>query len=84
MPVLHFILGPAVGAIIGGLTNKVAIRMLFRPHRAVYIGRFHVPFTPGIIPKEKPRIAAAIGDAVSCGLATYNLGSFSDLLGCVD
>ena len=28
--------------------------------------------------------AAAIGDAVSCGLATYNLGSFSDLLGCVD
>ena len=64
MPVLHFILGPAVGAIIGGLTNKVAIRMLFRPHRAVYIGRFHVPFTPGIIPKEKPRIAAAIGDAV--------------------
>ncbi len=64
MPVLHFILGPAVGALIGGLTNKVAIRMLFRPHRAVYIGRFHVPFTPGIIPKEKPRIAAAIGDAV--------------------
>lgn len=64
MPVLHFILGPAVGAIIGGLTNKVAIRMLFRPHRAVYIGHFHVPFTPGIIPKEKPRIAAAIGDAV--------------------
>ena len=64
MPVLHFILGPAVGALIGGLTNKVAIRMLFRPHRAIYIGRFHVPFTPGIIPKEKPRIAAAIGDAV--------------------
>ena len=64
MPVLHFILGPAVGALIGGLTNKVAIRMLFRPHRAVYIGHFHVPFTPGIIPKEKPRIAAAIGDAV--------------------
>ena len=64
MPVLHFILGPAVGALIGGLTNKVAIRMLFRPHRALYIGHFHVPFTPGIIPKEKPRIAAAIGDAV--------------------
>ena len=28
--------------------------------------------------------AAAIGDAVSCGLATYNLGSFSDLLNCVE
>ena len=28
--------------------------------------------------------AAAIGDAVSCGLATYNLSTFSDLLNCVD
>ena len=28
--------------------------------------------------------AAAIGDAVSCGLGTYNLSRFSDLLGCVD
>ena len=28
--------------------------------------------------------AAAIGDAVSCGLATYNLGSFSDLLRVVE
>ena len=27
--------------------------------------------------------AAAIGDAVSCGLATYNLSRFSDLIGCV-
>ncbi len=28
--------------------------------------------------------AAAIGDAVSCGLGTYNLSRFSDLLNCVD
>ena len=28
--------------------------------------------------------SAAIGDAVSCGLATYNLTKFSDLLDCVD
>ncbi len=28
--------------------------------------------------------AAAIGDATSCGLATYNLSTFSDLLNCVD
>ncbi len=28
--------------------------------------------------------AAAIGDATSCGLATYNLGSFRDLLSCVE
>ena len=28
--------------------------------------------------------AAAIGDAVSCGLATYNLSSFRDLMDCVE
>lgn len=39
--------------------------MLFRPRTAKYIGGVHVPFTPGIIPKEKDRIAAAIGGAIS-------------------
>ena len=28
----------------------------------------HIPFTPGIIPKEKPRIAKAVGEAVSANL----------------
>ena len=57
--------GPVVGGVIGGFTNKVAIKMLFRPYTAKYIGKVHVPFTPGIIPKEKSRIAKAIGSAVS-------------------
>lgn len=56
---------PLLGALIGYITNDIAIRMLFRPHRAKYIGRFHIPFTPGIIPKEKGRIASAIGNAIS-------------------
>lgn len=59
-----FIIGPIVGGIIGGFTNKVAIKMLFRPHTAKYIGRVHIPLTPGIIPKEKGRIARAIGDVM--------------------
>ena len=58
-------IGPAVGAVIGYITNDIAIRMLFRPHQAKYIMGSHVPFTPGIIPKEKARIAGAIGKAVS-------------------
>jgi len=62
---LHFLIGPAVGAVIGYITNDIAIRMLFRPHQAKYIMGIHVPFTPGIIPKEKARIAASIGKAVS-------------------
>ena len=61
----HYFIGPAVGAVIGYITNDIAIRMLFRPHQAKYILGIHVPFTPGIIPKEKARIASAIGKAVS-------------------
>ncbi len=62
---LHYLIGPAVGAVIGYITNDLAIRMLFRPHQAKYIMGVHVPFTPGIIPKEKARMAGAIGKAVS-------------------
>ena len=65
MPILSFLFGPLVGAAIGGLTNRIAIRMLFRPYTAKYIGKIHVPLTPGIIPKEKANIAKAIGSTVS-------------------
>ena len=54
-----------VGAVIGYITNDIAIRMLFRPRQPKYIFGWHVPFTPGIIPKEKNRIAGAIGDSIS-------------------
>lgn len=62
---LAWITAPVIGGLIGLITNSLAIKMLFRPHRAVYIGRFHVPFTPGLIPKEKGRIAGAIGEVIS-------------------
>lgn len=62
---LTWITAPVIGGLIGLITNSLAIKMLFRPHRAIYIGRFHVPFTPGLIPKEKERIAGAIGEVIS-------------------
>jgi uncharacterized membrane protein YheB (UPF0754 family) len=61
----HYLIGPAVGAVIGCFTNYIAIRMMFRPHTAKYFMGIHIPFTPGIIPKEKSRIASSIGKAVS-------------------
>lgn len=61
----NWIIGPIVGAIIGLITNGIAIRMLFRPLHAVKIGDFTLPFTPGLIPKEKPRIAHSIGVLVA-------------------
>ena len=60
-----YIIAPLLGGIIGYITNDIASRMLFRPHKAKYIMGMHVPFTPGIIPKEKGRIADAIGGVIS-------------------
>lgn len=65
---LSLVLPPLMGGVIGYITNDIAIRMLFRPHKAKYIFGVHVPFTPGIIPKEKGRIAKAMGDAISQNL----------------
>lgn len=59
------IISPLVGGLIGLVTNGLAIRMLFRPLRPVYIGKFRLPFTPGLIPKERSHLAKAIGDVIS-------------------
>ena len=68
MIITSYILAPLVGGIIGYVTNDIAIRMLFRPHKAKYIMGWRVPFTPGIIPKEKGRIAEAVGTVISDNL----------------
>lgn len=62
---IQIITAPLVGGLIGLVTNGLAIRMLFRPLKAVYIGKYRVPFTPGLIPKERPRLAKSIGEIVS-------------------
>ena len=62
---ISYIIAPLLGGVIGYITNDIAIRMLFRPHKAKYILGIRIPFTPGIIPKEKGRIASAIGGAIS-------------------
>ena len=60
-----YVIAPLLGGVIGYITNDIAIRMLFRPHKAKYVMGVHIPFTPGIIPKEKGRIADAIGGVIS-------------------
>ena len=62
--------GPLIGAVIGYLTNFIAVKMMFHPYKPWKIGKFTLPFTPGIIPKRKPALAKAIGGAVSQYLFT--------------
>lgn len=62
---IEFFIGPLIGGIIGLITNSIAIRMLFRPLKPVKIFGFTLPFTPGLIPKEKTRIAKSLGNVVA-------------------
>ncbi|WP_448506980.1 DUF445 domain-containing protein [Immundisolibacter sp.] len=57
-----WVLPPLVGAVIGGVTNDIAIRMLFRPYAAWRVGGLRVPLTPGLIPRERAQIAYAIAE----------------------
>lgn len=62
---LKMLAAPLIGGLIGYITNDIAVKMLFRPRSAVYIGHFHVPFTPGLIPRQRERIAASLGAVVA-------------------
>lgn len=65
-----FVAPPIVGGIIGYFTNDVAIKMLFRPYRALYLGKQRIPFTPGLIPRNQERLARRISDTIMGSLLT--------------
>ncbi|WP_347178021.1 DUF445 domain-containing protein [Sporosarcina thermotolerans] len=62
-----------IGALIGGFTNHLAIKMLFRPHEAKYIGKWRLPFTPGLIPKRRDELAVQLGKTVTNYLLTPDM-----------
>lgn len=55
MEYLKIIIPILVGALIGYCTNYIAIKMLFRPRKPVFVFGKKLPFTPGVIPKNQPR-----------------------------
>ncbi|AKG24592.1 DUF445 domain-containing protein [Calothrix sp. 336/3] len=61
---------PILGGVIGYFTNDIAIKMLFRPYRALYIGGRRIPFTPGLIPANQERLAKNISDTIMGSLLT--------------
>ena len=61
---------PIIGAVIGYITNWVAVKMLFYPHYEKKIGGRRVPFTPGVIPRGRGRLAKAVGQVVESQLLT--------------
>lgn len=63
-----WLLFPAVGALIGAVTNQIAIKMLFRPYRAWRVAGIRVPFTPGVIPAQREVIAQNIASTFEAQL----------------
>ena len=65
-----YIATPLIGAIIGYVTNWIAVKMLFRPRREVRVFGKRLPFTPGVIPRGQGRLARAVGKVVETQLLT--------------
>ncbi|QIZ73599.1 DUF445 domain-containing protein [Oxynema aestuarii AP17] len=65
-----YVLPPIAGGIIGYFTNDLAINMLFRPYRAIFIGGRRLPFTPGLIPRNQERLAQRVADTIMGSLLT--------------
>ena len=67
---VEYLAPPAVGALIGYLTNLIAIKMLFKPVKPYYLFGFKLPFTPGLIPAKREKLAEAIARVVKENLLT--------------
>lgn len=67
---MEFIIIPIAGGLIGFFTNWLAIKMIFRPHTKKKIFNINIPFTPGLIPKERYRISEKIGETISSHILT--------------
>ena len=50
-----------ISAVIGWITNWVAIKMLFRPHNEINLGLFKIQ---GLIPKRRAEIGIGIADVI--------------------
>jgi uncharacterized membrane protein YheB (UPF0754 family) len=61
MDYYRYILPPVVGAVIGWLTNYVAIKLLFRPHRPLNIFGLKLQ---GLIPKRRKEIARGMAKTI--------------------
>lgn len=61
---MDIIINIFVGALIGYITNFIAIKMIFRPYNSIYLLGYRLPFTPGLIHLRKKEIAEKVGDIV--------------------
>jgi hypothetical protein len=68
--ILLLAIPPAAGAVIGFITNVIAIKMLFRPLKEIRVFGIRLPFTPGLLPRQRHKLADNIGAMVERELLT--------------
>lgn len=56
-----FISMPLIGAAIGWITNWLAVKLIFRPHRPVNLLGYKIQ---GVIPKRRAELARSVGQVV--------------------
>jgi len=71
--ILLFIVPPVAGAVIAYVTNVIAIRMLFRPLKEIRVLGIKVPFTPGVLPRQREKLALSFGAMVERELITADV-----------
>lgn len=58
---IHLIIIPLISALIGYLTNVIAIKLLFWPHQSIKMPFFEIQ---GLLPKRQAEIAVSVGNLV--------------------
>lgn len=61
MKIVLLISLPIIGATIGWITNVLAVKLLFRPHRSVIVFGYKLQ---GLIPKRQRELSSSIGQVV--------------------
>lgn len=69
-PIIQVLLMALIGALIGGMTNTIAIKMLFRPYEAKFLFGKRLPFTPGVIPLRRDEASTKLGNIITGHLLT--------------
>ncbi len=69
MSIILLISIPLISALIGWITNYLAIKMLFRPHKPIKLLGFTIQ---GILPRRKADLAIQIGETVEKELISHD------------
>lgn len=69
MNINHLLVIPLISALIGWITNFLAVKMIFRPHKEISILGIKIQ---GLLPKRKSDLAIKIGETVEKELISHD------------